>query len=214
MTTHRFYARLSGFLFLWLIVTGLAGAITVSRIVGSGTIPQIAQRVAASERLYRVALCSELIETMSALLLGYALYIVLKPIDEELARLAMYWRFGESFIGAVGMMFGFVRLRLYLQAAPSEPLIRMTQYAGSAEYNIGALFFSIGSILFYRAFLKSRYLPRGLSMFGIFASVVVTLMCFANMIFPEYGTTLQYGWAPMAIAEVVTGFWLIFGKIE
>jgi hypothetical protein len=49
-----------------------------------------------------------------------------------------------------------------------------------------------------------------LSTFGVFASVIVSIMLFAIQIFPEHAGALQYGWAPMAIAEVVTAFWLMF----
>jgi hypothetical protein len=72
--TQRTYARVAGFLFLWLIITGLAGMLTISHIVGSGTFAETAKRVVASERLYRAALSGELIETLSALLLAFALY--------------------------------------------------------------------------------------------------------------------------------------------
>ena len=116
--TQRIYARVAGFLFLWLIITGLAGAITISHIAGSGNFTETAKRVVASERLYRVALSSELIETLSALLLGFALYVTLKPVNRFLAQLAMCWRLGESFIGCVAMIFGFVRLRLYSSTQP------------------------------------------------------------------------------------------------
>src|SRR5260370_7071842 len=112
--TQRIYARLAGFLFLWLIITGLAGEITISHIVGSGTFAETAKRVVASERLYRVALSSELIETLSAILLAFALYATLKPVDKLLAQLAMYWRLGESFVGSVGMILAFLSLHLYL----------------------------------------------------------------------------------------------------
>ena len=77
--TQRMYARLAGFLFLWLIITALAGLITSSHIAGSGGFAETAKRIAASERLYRLALCSELTETLSALLLAFALYAALKP---------------------------------------------------------------------------------------------------------------------------------------
>jgi len=100
-------------LFLWLIITGLGGALTISHIVGSGTFAEAAKRVVASEHLYRVALSSELIETLSAALLAFALYVTLKPVDKLLAQMAMYFRLGESFIGGVGMIIGFVKLRLY-----------------------------------------------------------------------------------------------------
>src|SRR5713101_5557612 len=111
--TQRIYARVAGFLFLWLIITGLAGTIIISHIVGSGTFAENAKRAVASEHLYRVALSSELIETLSAALLAFALYVTLKPVDKLLARIAMFWRLGESFIGGVGMIVGFVRLHLY-----------------------------------------------------------------------------------------------------
>ncbi len=93
------YARLAGFMFLWLIITGLAGALTISHIAGSGTFAETAKRVVASEHLYRLALSSELVETLSAVLLAFALYVTLKPVDKLLAQIAMYWRLGESFIG-------------------------------------------------------------------------------------------------------------------
>src|SRR5438445_7459773 len=220
--TQRIYARVAGFLYLWLIITGLAGALTISHIVGSGTFAETAKRVVASERLYRVALSSELIETLSALLLAFALYVTLKRVDKLLAQMAMYWRLGESFIGGVGMIFGFVRLGLYtspqsvgaLGTDQTQALVALTRHAGSAAYNIGAMCFSIGSILFFYLFFKSRYIPRILSAFGVFASVIVTIMCFGSLIFPEYAATLQYGWAPMAIAEVTTGFWLMLFAVK
>jgi len=216
------YARLAGFLFLWLIITGLAGELTISRIVGSGTFAETAKRVVASEHLYRVALSSALIETLSATLLAFALYVTLKPVDKLLAQIAMYWRLGESFIGGAGMIFGFMKLGLYtspqslgaLGTDQSQALLDLTRHAGFAAYNISAIFFSIGSILFCYLFFKSRYIPRILSAFGVFASVVVTIICFGSLIFPERAATLQYGWAPMAIAEVTTGFWLLLKGVN
>jgi hypothetical protein len=220
--TQRMYARLAGFLFLWLIITGLAGMLTISHIVGSGTFAETAKRVVASERLYRVALASELIETLSTLLLAFALYVTLKPVDKLLAQIAVYWRLGETSIGGVGMIVGFVKLGLLtsprsigaLGTDQTQALVDLTRNAGFAAYNISAIFFSIGSILFFYLFFKSRYIPRILSAFGIFASVVVTVMCFASLIFPEYAGKLQYGWAPMAIAEVTTGIWLMLFAVK
>ncbi len=220
--TQCIYARLAGFLFLWLIITGLAGALTISHIVGSGPFAETAKRVVASEHLYRIALSSELIETLSAVLLAFALYVTLKPVDALLAQIAMYWRLGEAFIGGVGMIFGFMRLGLYSSTQsigasgtdPSQALVDLTGQAGFAAYNIGAIFFSIGSILFFYLFFKSRYIPSILSAFGVFASVVVAIMCFGSLIFPERAATLQYGWAPMAISEVTTGFWLMIFAVK
>lgn len=219
--TQRRYARLAGFLFLWLIATGVAGLLTTSHIMGSGTFAETAQRVVASERLYRLALCSALVETLSAALLGFALYVTLRPVDSFLAQLGMYWRLGEAFIGCVGIIFGFAKLRVYTsplmagsEADQAQALLDLARHAGTATFNITALCFSIGSVIFFYLFLKSRYIPRSLSAFGVFASVLVTMICFGGLIFPEYAGKLQYGWAPMAIAEVITGVWLMLFSVK
>ena len=218
--TQQGWARLAGFLFLWLIVTGMTDLVITSRIAGSGGVSAVAPRIAASERLYRVGLTSALIETISATLLGFALYATLKPIDALLAQLGLYFRLGESIIGCLNIAIGFMRLRMYTSLASShafteqqsETLIAWIRHAGNVTLNVGALFFSLGSLIFFYVFYKSPYIPRVLSMIGIFASVVVAFICFGGLLFPEYGTQLQYGWAPMAIAEVGTAVWLlIFG---
>jgi hypothetical protein len=49
---------------------------------------------------------------------------------------------------------------------------------------------------------------------GVFAAVVVALMCFGSPIFPEHAGILQYGWAPMAISEVTTGMWLMLFAVK
>ncbi len=130
----------------------------------------------------------------------------------------MYWRLGEAFLGSVGTIFGFVTLEFYSRAesvglsgtGQLQTSVDLPSQTGSAATNISAIFFSIGSILFFYVFLKSGYIPKVLSAFGVFASVIVAVMLFGILIFPEHAATLQYGWVPMAIAEVITGFWLMF----
>jgi hypothetical protein len=220
--TQRRFARIAGFMYLWLIVTDMAGLLTISRIVGSGSFAETAGRVIASEHLYRVALCSELIECLSVVLLAFALFVTLKPVNKLLAQIALYWKLGESFISGVMMIFCFMTLRLYTSPQSSgtlgtgqiQALMDLTGHATSDAYNIQAIFFSIGSMLFFYLFFKSRYVPRILSAFGVFASISVTITCFASLIFPEHAATLQYGWAPIGIVELITGFWLMIFAVK
>jgi hypothetical protein len=129
---------------------------------------------------------------------------------------------GGTSIGGVGVIVGFLRLRLYtsplsfgaLGHDQSQAIVDLTRNAGFAAYNIAAIFFSIGSILFFCLFFKSRYIPMILSGFGVFASVIVTIVCFGSLIFPEHAAALQYGWAPMAVAEVTTGIWLMLFAVK
>jgi hypothetical protein len=42
----------------------------------------------------------------------------------------------------------------------------------------------------------------------------VTITCFGSLIFPEHAAKLQYGWVPMALAEVTTGIWLMLFAVK
>jgi hypothetical protein len=150
--------------------------------------------------------------------LAFALYVTLRPVHPLLAQFAMVWRLAEAFIGCTAAVCGFVALHLYLSTtiAPDQApaLVDLTDQAASLATSISATCFSIGSAFFFFLFLRSRYLPRALSVFGIFASAVVTIMCLGGLLLPEYAATLQYGWAPMALAEVATGFWLMLFSVK
>jgi len=117
-TTQRKYARLAGFLFLAEIILALGSGFVLSHIAGSGTFAETTKRVAA-EGLYRAALSTVVIVTLSSAVLGfvlYALYATLKAVNRLLAQLGMSFWLGDSFLVLMVRMCGFVRLHLYISA--------------------------------------------------------------------------------------------------
>jgi hypothetical protein len=214
---QRTYARLAGILLLGAIIIASGGGAILSHIAGNGTFAETAARIAASERLYRVALSSLVLVTLSSTLLAFALYVTLKPVNSLLAQLGMIFSLGDSFLALIVRMCSFVRLHLYISARGAgagsitvellSDLIRTI--AGSSE-NIGGISFGIGSFLFFYLFFTSRYIPRVISAFGFVASVIWTGLYFASLIFPERHSLLQYiCFPPLAVAEVATGFYLM-----
>ncbi|MGC2661625.1 MAG: DUF4386 domain-containing protein [Bryobacteraceae bacterium] len=215
--TQRTYARLAGALLLGAILIALCGGTVLSHIAGEKTFAETAARVAASERLYRVALSSVVILTLSSALLAFALYVTLKPVDNLLAQLALIFNLGDSFLAMLVRMCGFVRLHYYIAtqtgSLSGEQLSDLLRTIAGATENIGGISFGIGSCLFFYLFLKSRYIPRPISVLGLIASVIWTSLYFANLVFPEHHALFQYiCFPPMALAEIVTGFYLmLFG---
>jgi magnesium-transporting ATPase (P-type) len=153
---------------------------------------------------------------MSALLLAFTLYLIARPLNSWIAQLGMYFRMGEAIVGAIGVAIAFAKFHLYTSEGSTETqaLSSFFRHAGFAFYNISAIFFSFGSLLFFYIFYKSKAIPRILSVIGIIASPLVTLLCFTGLIYPEDSKWLQLGWAPMAIAEVGTGIWLMIYGIK
>ncbi len=220
--TQMRYAKTAGFVYLLVIVMFMGGAFTISHIVGSGSFVDKLNHIVAGERLFRAALSVQTLTSVCTVALAYALYATLRSVDENLSRMAMYWRLGEAFVGGTASILSFVTLTMrsdpkYLEILGADKLqvaLGLVDSAGFASFNITTTFFSVGSTLFFYLFYKSRYIPRLLSGFGMFASVVVLFISLANLVLPEYASVIQFGWAPIFIAEITTGIWLLMRGIK
>lgn len=167
---QRRYARLAGCLFLGVIIIALSGGVILSRLEGSGTFAETAKRIAASEHLYRAALSTVVVASISSTLLAFALYATLRTVNGLMAQLAMIFSLGDSFLALIVRMCSFVRLHLYISsqvAGAGTATLQsfadlMSSIAGTTE-NLGGILFGIGLLLFFYLFFKSRYIPRVLS---------------------------------------------------
>jgi len=216
MTRDR-YARLAGFMFLFVIAAYIAAMIIAARLQVPGDFAATARTVLASETLYRFALSCNLISGVCTLLLAMGLYVILKPVDADFALLALLFRTIEAGLTGVSVIFSFALLRLYKGGDPITAFdpnqlavfSALRGAAGTASYNVTAFFFGFGSILFFWLFLKSNIIPKALSIIGIIGSVLVPIICYASLVWPQYAKTLQIGWIPIAIAEVSVGVLLL-----
>src|SRR5215470_7072426 len=212
--TQRIYARLAGILFLAAIVLAFGGGFILSQIAGSGSFAEIARRIAAGERLYRVALSLQLIAVLSGALFFFALYVTLRPVNSRLAQLAMIFGLLDTPLGLLVRMCDFVRLQVYISAQevrggtiPAQPLSDWIRNIARTTENIGGIPFGIGLLLFFCLFWESRYIPRFVSGLGLVAFAIWIAMYLASLVFPENrGLFLSVCYPPMTIALVLTGF--------
>jgi hypothetical protein len=215
VTTERVqvtYARLAGLVYLLLIVLFMGGAMVISHIVGDGDFNSKSAHILGSIHLYRGALLLQLLGSIFTVVLAYALYVVVKPIHTRMAQMALCWRLGEAFVGTAFTWTSYAELDVYttgFDAAQAKPFLTMLHDLGLATFNITTLMFSFGSTLFFYLFLKSAYIPKTLAVFGIFASVLVTVLSVTHLVFPDYTQALQVAWLPIFAAEIVTGGWLL-----
>jgi len=220
--TQRIYARVAGILFLWLIINVVVGALIFPSIPTRGSFTDTAERIRASEHLFRLQPASLVVEFLSAAVLAFALFVTLKPVNSLLALLAMIFYLQDVFLGYVVQMCTFVTLHLYTSSqtvgagtAPAQALVDlMRAIAGSTE-NIGGICFGIGLLLFFYLFFKSSYIPRVLSALDVSASVIWIVLYFARLIFPEQRAVFWLICFPlMAIALVITGVWLMLFAVK
>lgn len=183
-----------------------------------GDFTETADRIMASELLYRFGLSSGLVASVCIVFLAMGLYVATKPLDSNLALLALIFRLLEAtFVGGQAIL-GFVVLKLYVGADSVNAFdgqqlsmfVTLHSTADSIVFSSFAIFFGVGSTLFFYLFFQSTYIPKLLSGLGLLASVLVPIVCFGSLIWPQHANMLQLGWAPIALAEILVGLWLLF----
>jgi len=216
------YARLAGFMFLFVIAADLLGMSMSEGYTVPGNLAETIHRMIGAELLIRTGLASGFIGSICTVLLAMGLYVAVKPVNGNLALLAFLFRMAEATLGAAQSIFNFALLKLYISpdslntvsANQLQVLMNLQSAANSTAMNIAAILFSLGSTIFFFLFFKSTYIPKALSMLGLFASPLVTIVSFASLISPHPSTWLQFGWLPIAGAEFSVGLWLLIKGIN
>lgn len=211
-------AKVVGWIYLIAMATSMFAELYArSSLIVRGDAVQTAINIAASERLFRISSVIHLLTFASDAMLAVALYVVLKPINRNVALLGAFWRLADCAILAVNVLNDFAALRFlsdveYLRAFDPKQLqvlARVFISIGAAGFQIGFVFLGLGSAVFAYLWFKSRYVPRALATWGIFASLVMAIVTLAIMVFPALGVVGLSYMAPMFIFEVGMGLWLL-----
>jgi hypothetical protein len=220
---QRTAAKVAGFLYLFQMATGIFGESYVrgQLIVGDAT--KTAQNIIGSERLFRLSIAGDLVTYTGVILLTWALYVLLRPVDKNLALLAAFFRLAENAVLCVATVSSLVVLRLlsgaeYLKTFEASQLHSLARLAISAQglaMSVGFILLGLGSTVFAYLLLKSRYVPKALAVWGILSSLVLSIVTLAIIVFPGLGDVLGLAYmAPMGIYEVGLGLWLLLKGIQ
>lgn len=213
------YATLAGFMYLFSMAVFVAYFAIVSGFAVKGDFARTAQNIAGSESLYRIGLGLFLAGSLTIFVLGWAFYGLLKPVNPNLALLALTLRAADAAIIGVGAVFLFAALENYL-GMPNDASARavlgpaMSRGFG-ASFNISFVYLGVGSVLYFYLLFKSRFIPRPIAAFGMLASAFHLAQAFAQLLIPAQMSQLgMLAFAPMGIAEVGTGLWLLLVRVN
>ena len=210
-------------------VAGLAGLLTMpfvvfanfaihERLVVAGDVAATARNILAHETLFRVSIACDLIYSAGLLVLASALYVILKPVNRNLAFLATLWRLVYALMWVRMTLNLLDALRIlsadYLgvfEAGQSQSLARLYLSARSDQYYVGLLFWGLAATICSYLLYRSNYIPRALAAFGVIASGWCAACTFAYIIFPAFAGVVNLWWfdSPIALFEIATSFWLL-----
>ena len=218
--SQRVAARIagwSGLLTFAIVVFG--NYVLLNPLFVAGDAAATAQNIVAHQTQLRVTVVCFLTYSLGVVVLLSALYIILKPVNRGLALAGALFRLVFAFLWLLSPLNLLSALRLlsnakYLQVFENDrlqALARSILGAGFDDYYLGLPFFGLAATLCAWLWLKSGYIPRGLSIFGVIASAWCVFCAFVYLIFPTFNKIVNdYIFdTPMALFELTVSVWLL-----
>jgi len=178
-------ARTAGVLYFVYIITTMFADISRTKLIVLGNAAATAKNVLASEGLFRLGFVSDVLAGVLFLLAAWALYVLLKPVDQNIALLFLLLNLGGVVVQCLNMLNLFSAVLLlsgadYLKVFQADQLQTLAMlflylYKNGfliAQFFYAAWLFPLGYLVF-----KSGYLPRLLG-------IVLMVECFAWLLYP------------------------------
>ena len=216
-------------------VAGISGLLTVAIVVFAnymllnplivpGNAVETARNIVAHETQFRITAVCFLIYSAGVVVLLTALYLILRPINQGLALVGALFRlvFALLWLLTTLNMLGALRhlgSASYLQVFEADrlqTLARLHLAANFDDYYVGLPFFGLAATVCSYLWLKSNYIPKSLSIFGLISSAWCVVCALVFLIFPHFNKTVNDYWfdSPMALFEVALSLWLLFKGLK
>jgi len=219
--SQRKAARVAGFTFLFAMAIVVLANYGISfRLSVPASAVDTARNILAHETLFRLNIACNLIYAASIVVLLAALYVVLKPVNRNLALVAALCRLVVVLMWVVSALNMLGALRLLGDAAylpvfkpdQLQTLARLQLTGGYDAYYVGLPFWGLASTVCSYLWFQSRYVPRALAACGVISSAWCVICAFAFIVFPNFDQTVDAYWfdSPMVIFEMALGLWLLF----
>jgi len=215
-------AGIAGILGFILVVFG--NYVLLDPLIVPRNAVETAHNILAHQTQFRLALACFITYGIGGIVLLTALYVIFAPVNRGLALAGALFRLVFVMLWLVAPLNSLGALRLlgnstYLQVFESERLqaLARAQIAASFDdYYVGLPFFGLAATVCAWLWLKSGYIARGLSIFGVIASAWCVICAFIYLIFPDFNKIVNdYIFdSPMALFELSVSFWLLLKGLK
>src|SRR5690349_15696868 len=215
-------AGIAGILGFILVVFG--NYVLLDPLIVPRNAVETAHNILAHQTQFRFALVCFITYDVGGIVLLTSLYVIFVPVNRGLAQAGALFRLVFVMLWLAAPLNSLGALRLlgnssYLQVVGPEALqaLARAQIAASFDdYYVGLPFFGLAATVCAWLWLKSNYIPRGLSLFGVIASAWCVLCAFVYLIFPDFNKIVNAYIldSPMALFELVVSFWLLFKGLK
>ncbi len=211
VNSYRTNARIAGILFIIATVASIVGTAVTDPIIKSSE-PLV--KIAANQNQVIIGAILGFTAALSSASIALWLYPILKHYDETKAIAAVGFRIIEGVFYSVGAIILILLVYLSTHLIISNSVVNVLLVTRNITgFIFGATSFSMGGLLYYFIFYRSRLIPRWLSAWGILgvalllAAIFITI--FAKKNFTIEGSLMILA-LPIALQEMILAVWLIF----
>lgn len=213
-------AIVAGFgLLIMTIFYVFADFFVFQNLIVQGDATTTANNIMANEMQFRTGIFSFLIVILCDVVVAWALYFFLKPVNKSLSLLAAWFRLVYAIIFGIALVNYFSVLQLlsgadYLKVFEIDQLhtkVMLSLNAFNDGWAIGLVFFGLHLALLGYLVFKSDYIPRILGVLLIVAGLGYLIDNFGKFLFPNFDAAISLvtGWG-----ELLFMFWLLFKGVK
>ena len=180
-------------LLIMVIAAPFAELYVYPKLIVSGNATATAQNIIANKTLFTAAIFGYLITFVCDLIVAWALYVLLKPVNENLSLLTAWFRLVYTVIALVALLNLVTVLRL-LNSSNTLTLFSPDQFAAQvilalnafrSNWYFGLLFFGIHLGLLGYLVFRSNYIPKILGVLLVVAGLGYLLTNLKPFLFPD-----------------------------
>ena len=210
--------NLSGFLFLFIIITNLAserfGHETFSDLDSDAKL----QKINHDPKKFKISIVFALIEHVSIISLAVMLFIAFSPYNIILAVVWTISRIGEGLIQIYNKKnyWGLLNIAIkYSDTSGTEKdafidLGRGILKSKNSSFTFAQIFFSIGTLAYSILFVTYGVVPAIIGWFGIVASIIYGFGNGIRFVKHNFKVLWYFGGLLILLFEMVLGGWLLF----
>lgn len=222
MTSSRSDARRAGILYLVFIITSMFAGVVRSRLIVLGDAATTAANLRNAEWLLRISFVDDLVSAVLFLLAAWALYVLLKPVQKNVALLFLLLNAAGVAVQCISLL-NLVAPMLISSGADFQTAFQPGQLDALSllflnlhknGFVIAQIFY--GTWLFPLGYLvyKSGFLPNWLGILLMVDCVGVLIWFFQSFLLPGYDMITYPGLAISFIAEFSLSLWLIIKRVD
>jgi len=220
VNTYRKTAVIVGILFIIGTATGILGGVLTAPIRAGASYPL---NIDAGETPWIIGTLLVLLMGLSLAMVPVLLYPIFSKFSQVLAFGAVLFRGVLEQVCEMLLVVSMVLLltvsELYGKTAAADAAVFQTLgamliAAGEWAQLIGGIVFSVGTLMFFALFYRTKLIPRWLSGWGVVGAVLYLVAKLVSMLgplhlAPEIGVGIGLLLIPTALQEMVFAVWLI-----